>query len=642
MSDFLSDVDPKNLANELREVKRRLLALEQRPLRADTLDQLAPDLGTLRQGELLSADSGQPDDGDYTGLFWSHQGYIFTLNGIDYTLNLAGLLNGLLQFGLSAEDGSGIFAGGDGIIDQEGVNLNGIRYALRHYATDPDGNNARYGRFEMFYEDGKTIPGLALTFMDGATGTNLVANGNFETGDLTNWTLGTHQTPGPVVAAGAAYPGTVYGIDCTWTIPASPGYLHNYIDSDRCAVGSLTNYSLTFTCRKVQDVLNGWKYLSSLLRCSVYIKWYDDPTAGSLLRTDSIGGTLSSTWGILTYNVTSPVGAASVVVEVDIYSYQVYDFEGRYSSGTAQVYFDEVTLTQILFSRKLLFGPDPSIYDGSTTRKILGGVKELSLPRAPTISLVTTASGNCDNGAHNVKITFVDSEGETLPGTVSNSVTVDASHKQITVPLPIGPWGTTGRNIYMTAVADQTTWLLAATIADNTTTTTNLSISDANLAAAVAAPGYNTTGSRPLFPRSAVKLAQEFLLFKAAGNSKAMTMINNGSQVQFGFYVKASSGANLDRWQTQMYLEAGTYNFLWHGYEYTAAGIFDLWVDGVVVATGFDTYGSGNYDSEFTMSSITVVGSGYHLIELVLNDKNGSSSGYNLATTYIEAKQVKY
>jgi hypothetical protein len=91
-----------------------------------------------------------------------------------------------------------------------------------------------------------------------------------------------------------------------------------------------------------------------------------------------------------------------------------------------------------------------------------------------------------------------------------------------------------------------------------------------------------------------------------------------------------------------MYLEAGTYNFLWHGYEYTAAGIFDLWVDGVVVATGFDTYGSGNYDSEFTMSSITVVGSGYHLIELVLNDKNGSSSGYNLATTYIEAKQVKY
>jgi len=125
MSDFLNDVDPKSLANKVRELEQRLAALEQRPLRADSLDQLSADLGTLRQGELLSADSGQPDDGDYTGLFWKHSGYSFTINGVDYTLLFGSIKNGVVQVAIADEEGTLIAGTGVVTIDEHGITIVG-------------------------------------------------------------------------------------------------------------------------------------------------------------------------------------------------------------------------------------------------------------------------------------------------------------------------------------------------------------------------------------------------------------------------------------------------------------------------------------------------------------------------------------
>ena len=589
----LRNADDINLQAEIEKLKRRLSIVEQRNVNVNALDELGTDdMGDMRAGRFLALLSGSnPTDPDANGSFMSAAGETFG----SWLIKVGEVLNGQLQAGFGG--GALVWANGDGVGDATGLNLNGTRYALRHYATDINGANARYGRYEMMFENGKTIPSLALTYMDGTNNTELTLNGNFETGNFTNWTtVGSPQV-------------------------ATPGYSDNY-----CA-----NVPYGSNISQIINVSGSQYYQFTMMQKAILgsggpslINWY---TAGSaLIRTDYVNISTTGNWVQQTKLLQAPSNAATVKIVI-----------GGYYYG----YFDLISFKTTGITRQIIFGPEPEISDSFTSRKILGAIKEIWIYPSVTISLVNTASGNCDNGQHSVKITFVDSEGETLPNTTSNSVTVDASHKQITVPLPLGPYGTTGRKIYMCTAADAITWYLAATVADNTTTTIYLSIADASLGAA--APGYNTTGSRPLFPRSAIKLAQEFLLFGSDGSSKTLAITNTGSQIQFGFYVKASTGAaDKDRWQVQMYLEAGTYNFLWHGYKYTVGGIFDLWVDGIVVATGFDTYSSGTYDTEYTMSSITVTGSGYHLIELVLNGHNGSSSGYQVCTTYVEAEQTKY
>ncbi len=118
-------------------------------------------------------------------------------------------------------------------------------------------------------------------------------------------------------------------------------------------------------------------------------------------------------------------------------------------------------------------------------------------PGAPTIALVTTGTGNCTNGAHRVRVTFITAQGETEGGTISSSVTVDGTHKQIALTnIPTGTTGVvTGRNIYMTKAGGTQYFRLGAspTIADNTTTTLTINIADGSLSGSTVG-ATNTTG----------------------------------------------------------------------------------------------------------------------------------------------------
>lgn len=118
-------------------------------------------------------------------------------------------------------------------------------------------------------------------------------------------------------------------------------------------------------------------------------------------------------------------------------------------------------------------------------------------PGAPTIALVATSSGNCTNGTHKVLVTFITAFGETQAGTASATVTVDATHKQISLTnIPLGTVGiVTGRNIWMTKAGGTTYFRLGAspTINDNITTTLTINIADGSLNS-FTAPVNNTTG----------------------------------------------------------------------------------------------------------------------------------------------------
>lgn len=115
-------------------------------------------------------------------------------------------------------------------------------------------------------------------------------------------------------------------------------------------------------------------------------------------------------------------------------------------------------------------------------------------PGAPTVALISPAvAGNVDNGAHRYRVTFVTADGETEGGTISGAVTVadKTVNGKVTVSaIPTGGSLVTSRKLYRTAAAGST-YLLLATIADNTTTSYTDNVADASLGVGV--PATNTT-----------------------------------------------------------------------------------------------------------------------------------------------------
>ncbi len=128
----------------------------------------------------------------------------------------------------------------------------------------------------------------------------------------------------------------------------------------------------------------------------------------------------------------------------------------------------------------------------------IGEVNQEPAPGAITAALASPAApGNVTDGVHRYLCTFVTADGETQAGTVSSAVTVaDKSvNGQVALSgIPLGSSLVTARKIYRTA-AGGATYLLLATLSNNTATTYTDNIADAALGAG--APSTNTT-SDPL------------------------------------------------------------------------------------------------------------------------------------------------
>ena len=124
----------------------------------------------------------------------------------------------------------------------------------------------------------------------------------------------------------------------------------------------------------------------------------------------------------------------------------------------------------------------------------LESVADEPAPVAPTVALASPSiAGNVDNGAHRYLVTFVTADGETNAGAVSASVTVadkTVNGKVELTAIPLGGSSVTSRKLYRT-VASGSTYLLLATIANNTATTYTDNIADSSLGAQ--APSTNTT-----------------------------------------------------------------------------------------------------------------------------------------------------
>ncbi len=119
-------------------------------------------------------------------------------------------------------------------------------------------------------------------------------------------------------------------------------------------------------------------------------------------------------------------------------------------------------------------------------------------PDAVAAALIAATPGNVDDGAHRYLATFITADGETQAGTVSAAVTIvdKAVAGQVALTgIPLGGAAVTARKLYRTAAAGST-YLLLATLANNTATTYTDNTADASLGAG--APSANTTGDPEL------------------------------------------------------------------------------------------------------------------------------------------------
>lgn len=478
----------ENLIDLINDLQRRVAKLEQGETVAKTLDEVASGIDEIRSMNFFSADSGYPDDSIYTGVFISDDGYIIT----GLTINVGGMNNGNLEFGLSAIDGTAIFAGGQGIIDSNGINLIGIRYGIRSYATDPGSANPRYGRLEMFYPDGSTIPALGIAFNDATDTTELVTNGDAESGDTTGW-------------SGDLY--HMFWIDTTW-VNKSGSYCfkcrsYTYPDPIGYSLGGATNAYFAVSTGSQYQFTGKFGRDDLTVTAYVTLTWLQSDHV-TVISTETIAipaGYFCQTWD-KTY--TAPALAAYAQIEVI----------GGEATCTKYAYFDDISVKKLNFVKRLSFEPDLTYYDG--------------------------------------------------------------------------------------------------------------------------------TASCKMFPRSAFIPLYGFHAYNSSMVEFSMVPTVTSSQVLMGVYGKPATDDcnNGDRYQCSMFLEGGVdcYNFTFYGVRDDASGIFDLYIDGVCHATGYDLYhGSTDYDYHLYINNISIPGSGYHLIELVVNGKNGSSSDYRIMITFLSA-----
>jgi hypothetical protein len=580
------------------------------------LSDISDDLGLITSGEFRVGNGNEPGDG-FSGVRIAYPPMSY--DGDDW--NIVGIFNDVLEFGLNSDDGSAYFAGGHGTINLDGINLFGLRYALRHYATDINGLNPRYGRMEMYIPDGDNNPALKISSHDAAI-TELVLNGGFETGDLTNWTatVGAFMT----ITASTIKPKTgVYGSVFYYTYsnagPSAYGDSGSLL-SDEMSVTAGSQYTLRFNAASI-----GGYSATGYVNVFVQVLYYN--SGHSLIGgSGTFGKIFTSTEDYSEFSATLIPMVGAVYAKVSIAT-QIY-VAAWPSTGTMSIYVDDVSLS---LSGK---GSEIILHDyGARTDKgkIVAAIDRSWTPQTPVLTLVATGTGNCTNGVHIAKITFKDAFGnESMPSAASNSVTVDGTHKQYTITLPLGPAGTVSRKAYITKVGSATDFFFVGEMSDNATTSTTINVADASLGAQLTQL-TDRFHSRPTMPTNASVMFFSFSAKNAAGADITRTLSATASAI-FSFFLdtSAANANDGDVYATSIYIAAGTYTCTVYGITANACGKADWYLDGVVQTSGQDWYSASTTYNVVKTFTLTVLNDGWHRLHAVVNGKNATSTDFRL------------
>jgi hypothetical protein len=295
MDEFDQAAIPDNLINYLRGIEARLNALETG--NSDANPQAALDGEPEIRSGLIAAGVGDPyGEGDpFTGTAMLYPPVV--VGSDEY--NLVGMNAGALEFGLSATTGKGVFGGGAGQIGRDGVLM-----TTGNPMMQDDGNDmAAFG----------ILPGIGMSLLSCMAYTKAtVANGDFETGDLSNWST----------SGGGA--GSI-----------SSSYAHNGTYSCELSDGDGIRSDFITSTRRCY-VIDFWVYkgTAGLAELQIAVGGYD--AGGNLLDgyQDSVSINSVGIW----QRVLMPCKLVNVPAKVKI------EIELIVSSGTALHYIDDINL----------------------------------------------------------------------------------------------------------------------------------------------------------------------------------------------------------------------------------------------------------------------------------------------------------
>lgn len=292
----------------LRDIRRMIDDLPERirvtanQINVTSLSEISERLGLIRAGEFRSGNQNDPGEG-FSGIRMGYPPFYY--QGNPYVL--AGVDNDSLQFGLRNSDGAGVFAGGLATIGENAINIDTINYIIRQTGTYE--GNTRIGKLSLSIPEDSSIPSWEMSLTeDTAVPTELITNGNFETGDFSGWNKTTETDGSWSITNTTACDGS-YSLK--WT-PSNENSL-GVLTSSRIAISESTSY-----------IISGCIY-NPIIYDSAYgkieIKWYDDPTSGNLLRTDLLSylTTTSGTgWHFYEKTAHSPISSQSMSVVITV------------------------------------------------------------------------------------------------------------------------------------------------------------------------------------------------------------------------------------------------------------------------------------------------------------------------------------
>lgn len=588
MSDYLADLNPGNLVNVVKQLAADVAQLKGRTVNIDSMDELTTDLGTMMAGEFRAGNGVEPGE-RFTGGRYGFPGFEYA--GKQWFL--VGVKNDTMMVGLDLETGSIYGAGGDLLIDDEGLTIAGLRSGIEINAIAVSPFYNRHFLMETIFNK-SFIPSGALTLVDD-DGDELLTNGDFELGDLSNW------TPDDASEWSVNNEKPFEGVYCA---KCELGVIDSgTLTSNQYAVTENVPYHITG--RVAADSYFGYP--------NVYVDWYDAASGGNVLLSELVKQTFAGEidgflWKRYSCYLIAPKGALGM--KVRLYSA---------SQGEVKIYYDCISVKPCTIMRRLILGAEAEYFDGEKYRRLVTGKKTLFTPPAPTAALVTTGTGNVNNGAHLYKVTFADAEGETIASAASNSVTTDGTHKQVTVTIPLGPIGTVLRKIYRTA-AGGINYSLLAVVSDNTTMTYTDNIADASLGSVV--PTLNTTGGLSLYPTNPEVFGDAFV----RNGSDLMEWLFNTSIYFSGYAEAPTTWAIGDNYRAGFMAKKGTYTFNAYLFKSTVRGIVDGFIDGVSIFANLDLYASTLTNYLKRVTSVVIDQDGWHEVSFVITGKNASAA----------------
>ena len=318
------------------------------------LSAISENLGVITSGTLAFGNDHEIDSPEFSGVFISYPAITIGAE----TVHIGGINLGTLKFGLSAEDGEAIFAGGAARLNELGAIFTGINYFLRFKAENA--GTSRWTDFSTFLPTDSTTPAFAITHYDPVVGSNLQTNGDFELGNLNNFDAADSGTPAWSADSGSPASGTYAAkfnttaevesnlqtngnfatLDYTgwttagtgdWATPfggGSFGTTQTVWIGDPSETGTLTT-NLGGTPRMA--VTAGKYYLFSLISnvsttgkwsvAKANIKWYTATSGGSLVSTSSdinLGQLLTPSYSETAQALLAPATAAGAEIVITI------------------------------------------------------------------------------------------------------------------------------------------------------------------------------------------------------------------------------------------------------------------------------------------------------------------------------------